>query len=431
MDAEALGLNAVTVVCSAPNPDVAVAVRLSDYLDCQARALGENGFQALAGGPVVASLLSGLVTIFIALIGYRLILGQAPGLRNGIGWAVRLGLVLAFVTSWPAFQTVVFRVAVDGPVELAQILLPAAGLPAEGMETRIQNAYDTMRLGVTSGPPNIAGTNILEPGGLGQARSVPQLRSTGPGYPPLPQTASLLVISTLGVMAAFKVAIGLLLAIGPLAIMSLLFDAMLGVFGGWVRALLGSVLGLLAATTVTAIDMIAVESQFAHIQRYTQGLSANVVDSQALTTIVLFFAVIVLVVTWAAARTANAFRLPFPASIRSAAGEGQPAAIPSAVVSALQATQQPVGATATVAPVQARAMSVANALAATVRREQVYGSQGSAPEAPSRRVGTIQTSAGPATGTAETPLGMVGRHVAGRRSTGRRTRSAMQRDKLT
>ena len=40
----------MSVVCSGPDTSLGVAYRLSEYLDCQARALGENGFQALAGG---------------------------------------------------------------------------------------------------------------------------------------------------------------------------------------------------------------------------------------------------------------------------------------------------------------------------------------------------------------------------------------------
>src|SRR5437763_539074 len=101
----------MTVFCAAPDASEGVALRLSEYVSCEGRALGENGFQALAGGPLGTSLLSGLVTIFIALIGYRLILGHTPDMRDGIGWTVRLGIVLALVTSWPAFQTLIYRSA--------------------------------------------------------------------------------------------------------------------------------------------------------------------------------------------------------------------------------------------------------------------------------------------------------------------------------
>lgn len=128
----------MTLSCAAPNPDLGIALRLSDYLDCQARAIGENGFEALVGGPMAASLLSGLVTIFVALIGYRLILGRTPGIDDGVGWAVRLGVVLALVTSWPAYQILVYNVAVDAPAQLSRFILPAAGLPDEGLAGRVQ-----------------------------------------------------------------------------------------------------------------------------------------------------------------------------------------------------------------------------------------------------------------------------------------------------
>src|SRR5438445_13816271 len=99
----------MTVLCAAPDASQGVALRLSQYVSCEARALGENGFQALAGGPLGTSLLAGLVTIFIALIGYRLILGHSPDMRYGIGWTVRLGIVLGLVTRWPAFQPLVYQ----------------------------------------------------------------------------------------------------------------------------------------------------------------------------------------------------------------------------------------------------------------------------------------------------------------------------------
>ena len=120
----------MTVVCLGPDTALGVAYRLSAYLDCQARALGENGFQAVAGGAMGTALLTGLITVFIALIGYRLLLGHMPDVRDGVGWAVHLGIVLALVTSWPAFQALVYRVAVDAPPSIAAVLLPASGLAA-------------------------------------------------------------------------------------------------------------------------------------------------------------------------------------------------------------------------------------------------------------------------------------------------------------
>ncbi|MCY7398723.1 MAG: type IV secretion system protein, partial [Sphingomonas bacterium] len=251
----------MTVVCSGPDTSLGVAYRLSEYLDCQARALGENGFQALAGGAMGTAILSAMVTVFIALIGYKLLLGHVPDARDGVGWAVRLGIVLALVTSWPAFQALVYRVAVDAPPDIAAVLLPASGLAGESLAERVQQSYDTLRLGLDTGQPAAAA----------QAGQPPAAQQVPPLLEPLKKTASLLVISTVGLAGALRIAIGFLLAVAPLAIMSLLFRGTNGLFIGWVRALAGAALGLVGATVVTAIHLVVVESELAHLAAWGGG----------------------------------------------------------------------------------------------------------------------------------------------------------------
>lgn len=432
MDAQALGGGPVTIACAAPDASLGVAIRLSAYLDCQARALGENGFQAIAGGPVAAGLLSGLVTIFVALIGYRLILDQTPDVRDGVSWAVRLGLVLALATSWPAFQTLFYRVAVDGPGELAGVLLPASGLPVDSLDERVQQAYDTLRLGSVAGQQVTNDQSNPAPAGnaqAGQPQSNGQQQQTAQsslGQPALPQTASIFVITTTGVVAAFRVAIGFLLAIGPLAILGLLFEATLGVFSGWVRALAGAALALLAATIVTSIDLIVLESEFARLQTYARGMVSEVIDPQALTTIVLLFAIVMLVAVLAAVRVASAFRLQALSAIRLPAGD-QAAGATTVLTAEAQLAAATSRTRSADTPGQERTTAVADALAAAVRREQgaaaTSGANGS-PQAPSRRVSIVEAASRSEPSATIARLG-----AAGRRSIGRRTRSAASRDR--
>lgn len=416
----------MTVACSLPNGDLGIALRLSTFLDCQARALGENGFQAFAGGPVVAGLLSGLVTIFVALVGYRMVLGTTPDLRDGIGWAVRLGIVLTLATGWPAFQTVVYHVAVDGPDEIAAILLPAAGLPAEAIDSRIQQAYDTIRLGSTERPSFVSPTQDTAADGQAGASVLgpsPGARFGPLGQPALPQTASWFVISTLGMIGALRVAAGILLAVAPLAILALLFDATLGLFSGWVRALVGSALALVAATIVATLDLLMVESELGHLQSVVGGFS--VVDPQALTTIVLAFAPVMLVAVWAGVRMASAFRIPglyFPASAgvdrRSSTVSSMSGIVPAMVTEERQGNNG-----GTVA--QTRVQSVADALATSVRREQGVGSPSGQGSALSQQVAQMSIESRPA--DMVTPGARSA--AAGPRSRQRRTGSAARRDR--
>lgn len=415
----------MAIICSPPDPELGVAVRLAGYLDCQARALGENGFQAIAGGPLATGLLSGVVTIFIALIGYKLILGHVPSLRDGVGWAVRLGIVLTLTTSWPAFQTLLYRVAVDSPGELAAILLPASGLPSNDLDTRVQGVYDTMRLGST---PETGASQVEQAGAQGQAPAVNPPTVSGAstlGQPPLPQTASLLVISTEGVMGGLRIAIGFLLAIGPLLSLALLFDGTLGLFSGWLRGLASAGLGLLAATIVTAIDLVLLEGELAKLQVYSRGGIAMAVDQQALTTITLAFGVAMLIGVLAAVRVASAFKIP----IRSMVGvdlESGRRDVGGFALAPVRSPVAPSGAGSAIVPVHSRVGAVTDALAMSVRREQAAGSSASqaASWSGSRRLSVLEVARDEAGGITR-PLGPTGR-----RSLPRRTRSGAARDRV-
>lgn len=413
--------------CPLPDGDAGVALRLSSFLTCQAQALGENGYQALAGGPMIAGLMTGLVTIFVALIGYRFLLGSAPTMRDGVGWTVRLGMVLTLATGWPAFQVLIYRVAVDAPSEFAAVLLPASGLSADGLDERVQQAYDTIRLGSSVNPalaPQAASTTTTQ--GTQVNTSGTQAQQQAPNFGPLgqtalPQTASWFVVSTLGVAGALRLAAGFLLAIGPLAIMALLFDATLGLFIGWVRSLAGAALATLGATIVTALDLLLVESELAHLQAVERGVT--IIDPQALTTIVFAFTLVMLAAIWAAAKMAGAFSFTLKrqetlitershnnVSERSSSTFGRP-----------QGGREGAAAAAGAPP---RAQGVANALAGTMRREQIAIAAGEAgSSAGGNRRQPLQPQPRQDALSSPTALG-----PSARRSMTRKTRSAMRRD---
>ena len=404
--------------CPLPDGSAGVAVRLSAYVDCQSRMLGENGFQTLVGDPAMASILSGLVAIFIALIGYRMILGSPPSLRDGVSLTARLGIVLALVTSWPAFQTLVYHVATDGPEEVATILLPASGLPAMELEDRIQAAYDAIRLGVaTDGTAQGAAGTSAGTAASVNAASAPLLS----GFAPLPQTASLFVVTTVGIMAALHLIVGFLLAVAPFGILSLLFEGTSGIFNGWVRALVGAALGVLASSVTSAVALTTVEMEVAHM-RSAGGVSPVAGDPQALVTVVLCCFLIALGMAYAAFRMAGAFRLPWSQALIMRSGRHEQQTTASAWPPAAAALMT--ADTSTVArssAARSRAEGVADTLATVARRDHVLHDMHTASNSPSSRVLNVAASRG------ETPP-LVPLGVAGRRSTYRRTRSAGRRD---
>jgi type IV secretion system protein VirB6 len=118
--------------------------QIVSFADCQSLALGAAGYRAL--GPSTGfgmAFLSALLTIHVALIGYRLLLGGQIGLREGVGAALRLGFVLALATQWSAYRPLVYDVITQGPVDLAVRVLAPSGLGGDAPERlidRVQGA---------------------------------------------------------------------------------------------------------------------------------------------------------------------------------------------------------------------------------------------------------------------------------------------------
>jgi type IV secretion system protein VirB6 len=247
----------------------------------------------------------------------------------------------------------------------------------------------------------------------------------------VPKTASLLVISTAGLIGALRIAIGFLLAVAPLAIMSLLFSGTNGLFIGWVRALSGLALGLVGATIATAIHLVAVEGEIAHLQAVNLAEAGVDVDPQALTTVVLFFALVTLITTLAGIRMGSALRLARPhapllaqplqrydpeaqANVRTVMVPGQPVA-------------GPVGAAGASAG-HARAKAIADNLSVAVNREQQPAAAAAAGSRQGQRAAPAVIAEAVDQRSEYRPVERIG--VAGRRSIGRRTLSAARRDKV-
>jgi type IV secretion system protein VirB6 len=158
--------------------------------------------------------------------------------------------------------------------------------------------------------------------------------------------------------------------------MCLLFDATLGVFSGWVRALSGLALATLAATITTALGLVLVEAQLARVQALRFGGSLESVDPQALTVIIILFALVMLVTVLAAMRVTSAFKLLRPRVPQVIGVESRHEPLPqfgSFGVAANRAVAEPAlspPASRTFTPAQPRITSIVESLSSSVRREQ-------------------------------------------------------------
>jgi len=351
--------------CPALVPEAGFVRSMMAFVDCQAATLGAGGYQALATpGSTLSLALTGFMTLFIALFGYRLLLGYGPDLRSGMFSFAKIAIVLALATSWPAYRTLVYDVALRGPAELATEIGAPSGLPGAGggLVERLDVADQAMTALAILGeghPPVPVDANQV----AAATQTVPQ---PYPGFNTFAIGGSrmLFLVGAIGGLAAVRMIAGLLLAVGPLFVAFLLFENTRSLFEGWIRVLAGAALAAFGTAVALGAELALIEPWL------TQLLARRTADEWLpgmpveLLVVTIVFAFIILAMLYGAARIAWGFRL---APIWHAG--------PGRVVEMLQGRDAvPAGAPGAAAAAasaegRSRAATVVDAVAATQRRE--------------------------------------------------------------
>lgn len=238
--------------CPAP-PEEGMVGGVIDTVDCHIRILVHDTYRNLVGPDTLfATAFTGLLTIYIALIGYQLLFGRGGMRVTELPFAaLKIGLILAFLTSWAAYQTLIFNLLFEGPAEIMKVLigpLSQQGSTFNGdVMGGVQETFEKLSgaAGVYGGMSNPA-ANLLQGG--------PML---GSGI--LWLTSIALLLLTLGIIIAAKIVLAFLLAIGPIFIGMLLFDQTRGLFEGWVRATFSFAMAPLAVTVFGAVMLMILQ----------------------------------------------------------------------------------------------------------------------------------------------------------------------------
>ena len=325
------------------------------FVDCQAQMLGANGYQVLAApGSTFSLILAALITIFVALYGYRMMLGQVPSIREGVLAFVKIGIVLMLATSWPPYQTLVYNTVFKGPAELTASIGGATGLPGAqgGMVARLE-ATDLMLATLAA-----EGAGAPQTQQQAAERTPPVL----PGFDALALSRIFYLGGVVGAFASVRIVAGLLLALAPFFIAFLLFDATRGLFEGWLRALLGSALGALGVSIVLGIELALLEGWLANIlAARAADISVPNAPVELLVTTAIF-ALVLAAMLRAVARVAMGFS--FPAAWQRAVNGLAPQSIQAG-----SEHRMPVTSPAEPVVARSRAIAIADAVAANQRRE--------------------------------------------------------------
>jgi type IV secretion system protein VirB6 len=246
-------------------------------VECQTRVYAESGYQALTtGSPVFQGAVTAVLTIYVALIGYRMLFGHgSTRISDTPGIALKIGLILALVTSWSAFQTLVFDVADRAPEEIAAIvsspLTEGAASLASSPVDGLQAAYDEFsNTGAAYG--KLAGPNAK---GYSSPQAAAAEATAG--------ASGILFLSSAGVISAATLAIGVLTAIGPLFVVLALIPATRGLFVGWMRAMAAAALTPLVAWLLIVLMLSVLEPWIDALaaQRVSQRLDPQTAMSAA------------------------------------------------------------------------------------------------------------------------------------------------------
>ncbi len=274
-------------------------------VDCQTQAYAQGGYLALtSGNSVFQTALTALLTIYVALIGYRLLFAHgAARLSDAPGIALKIGLILALVSSWATFQTLVFDVADRAPVEIAALVSAPmqasnnAGLAASPVDG-LQTAYDAFSE-TAAAYGKLAGPNA-------KGYASPQAAAA---EATAAASLTLFVVSA-GVISAATLSIGVLTAVGPIFIVLALIPATRGLFVGWLRALAASALTPLVAWLLIVLMLSVLDPWVATLTEQRVALRLEPQTAMSAAALVFVFAAGQLALVIGACVMALGFRLP-------------------------------------------------------------------------------------------------------------------------
>lgn len=246
--------------CSIP-PDTGAVRAVIAAVDCSTRDFAHQGYVALTGGEAFQSGLTIALTIYVALVGYRLLFAaDGARLTDAPRMALKIGAVLALVSSWNLFETLVFDLAAKAPAEIASVISPGGGAAArQDPVGRLQVAYDQLTASASAFAAQAqetrqsasAATTPTPAPSLSQppadAAGAAAAQGDQDAAHALGRAADAVLTVDAGAIALDMVVIGVLGAIGPFFVVLLLFDQTRGFFEGWVRALAAAGLAAMSA----------------------------------------------------------------------------------------------------------------------------------------------------------------------------------------
>lgn len=226
------------------------AERLAAYVECQSAQIDLAAFQGGLWHGLPAALVSALMVLYVAGIGYRLILHRHFDTAALVYAGLRLGVVIALATTLSAYSVVIYTVAVQGPQELAAMALAPAGLGAPSPVEASRAAAEDL---ASVAAPAPAAPPAATPAAGVDASAKPS--APAPAGPAPDLGGAVFVLSCVGFGLAARLAQAIVLAAGPLFIAAALFDVSTGLCIGWLRAMAALFLAQAGYAVSSALEL--------------------------------------------------------------------------------------------------------------------------------------------------------------------------------
>lgn len=397
---------------SCPAADALLVQGLIGSVDCQVHGLAQAGYAALsAPGSPVSTLLTVLMTLYVAFMGYRLVLGRGA-LRIGDATiaAVKLALVVALATNWALLETLVYDLLFKAPAEIGSLLLAQLDGGAAGRldpYARLQFAFDALQEAAQHFATRAGARDAALQGGPGFAAFAANLGGL------------VTLLTSLGVVLACKVVLSVLLALAPIVAGLLLFETTRGLVEGWLKAMIALSILPMIATLALSLELAMMAPSLKALAAMKDAQQFAELDmGPAVTVLVLslVFAVVLVAATIAVCVIVAGLRLPRERS----AGETSAAAPIASAGSYAMPLEPP-----------SRAAHLAAAAVSLARREEQSASVAASSPAGPRRLVVVsdRSAAAPATGPTTAPAAAVPLGASYRRpASPRRTASGARRD---
>lgn len=324
----------MSAVCTMASGTPSLARDVLASTDCLIVDQIERGYAALLmpNGFFTQALTLGL-TVYVALIGYRLVLGQAGlSLAELVPHFIKIGLILALVTRWPSYQVLVLNLLYHGPEQIADPIVRQISGPGSNqgdVMMSLQAMFDRLTEFASAAwsehsAEAVSTANVHAPlSGSVPPATVEKLLPFHLGAPQFSSallwfSALVMMAMSVGVLLVVRIILAILLLFGPVFIAMALFSSTRGLFEGWIKITVKFALVPLITLPLVAA-LLAVLTPFA--SALSDAPIDNIRDGPVLIIllITMVFAAVMLQATRLAAGISGSIQLPKPYQVGQSA----------------------------------------------------------------------------------------------------------------